>query len=200
MKKFAIAILILTAAVSFFGQTKTVTNDDLEKFRRERLESERKLKEKYAEMGITPEEVERQNQQRRAELEQYSDQLRKERIEAENIIAQENALRRQYNSFDEQADLIYFSYGSLPYIVYTPYSRRRHRSVFSQFRKLPPNMRTVREYAIMYPNTPGFNRQFFGKPRFGRGRTGNFIIGRTGGFGGGRIGIGISVGGGRGSQ
>src|SRR5215213_2113593 len=188
MKKFAIVILILTAAVSFFGQTRTVTNEDLEKFRRQRLESERKLKEKYAAIGITPEEIESQNRQKRAAMEQYSDRLRSARIQSQNdLIAQANALRlqiaaldaeinylrRQYNSSDRQG--IIYSYGYAPYGGYTSYGYRGgNRSVLPQLRNLPPNMRTVQEYASMYPSTQStFN------PRVGGIRPG----GRIGGYG-----------------
>ena len=184
MKKFAIVILILTAAVSFFGQTKTVTNEDLEKFRQQRLESERKLKEKYAAMGITPEEIESRNRQKRAAMEEYADQLRSERVQSQNdLIAQANALRlqiaaldaeinylrRQYNSSDRQS--IIYSYGYAPYGGYTSYGYRGgNRSVLPQLRNLPPNMRTVQEYAIMYPNT----RSVFNAPIRNVRRNGRF--------------------------
>jgi hypothetical protein len=182
MKKLCIVVLSFAAAVSAVAQTKTVTNDDLEKFRQQRLESERKLREKYAAMGTTPEEVEKQYRRRRAEMEQYSDQLRRERIERENII--------RANAFYDQLDAAQvnpggtFFYPNFVYAYSYPFFGLHGRNfVFRRLRNLPPNMRTVQEYAIMYPNTPGFNRQFTGRTRFG---------------GGIRIGGGVRLGGGRG--
>src|SRR5688572_9178634 len=104
MKKLAIVILSLTAVISASAQTKTVTNQDLEKFRQQRVESERELKEKYAALGTSLEEVEQQSRQRRAAMEEYSTQLRLWRIAAENAkaaVAQSNALNRQNDSYDE---------------------------------------------------------------------------------------------------
>ena len=207
MKKYAIVILCLTTAVSVFAQTKTVTNKDLEKFRLERLESERKLKELYAEKGTTTEEVEKQYRQKRAEMEQYSDQLRRERIETENIIAQANALSRQSNNAGGQVVYPYFGYGygSVPYIIFSPFGNGRfgHHSLLSKISKLPPNMRLVQEYALMYPNIGSvFNprvKHFRGFGKFGFGKFGNvgnrsFISVRTGGFGT-RVGFGFRSGG-----
>ena len=194
MKKFAVAVLSLLTAVSAFAQTKTVTNTDLEKFRQQRIAAERDLKEKYAEMGTTQEEVEKQYRQRRAEMESYSDQLRIARITAENEYNAQRMARRQYESFDQQANFAY-SYGSLPYFGYAPYGYAPYgywnRSVLPHLRKLPPNMRTVQEYAIMFPTYRyGVNssfRRFGGKfgHKFGHGFGGKF---------GGRPGIGIKTG------
>lgn len=159
MKKFAITILVLTAAFSALAQTKTVTNQDLEKFRQQRLQAERDRKAKYAEMGTTPEEIERQNRERRAEMEQYSEQLRVERILAENQriaaenqrIAQQNA-RREYGVYDDQPAFVYY-YGGVPYFSYYRHNYNRESPVFSYLRNLPPSMRTAQEYALSFPNS-----------------------------------------------
>lgn len=181
MKKLCIVILSLTAAVSAFAQTKTVTNDDLEKFRRQRVESEKRLKERYAEMGFpSPEQIEKQNAERRARMEQYSDELRRQRIDSQNdIIGQANALRTQLAAVNAQINYLrgqeggaynqsfIYSYG------YAPYGYRGgNRSVLPQVRNLPPNMRTVQEYASMYPSSQGLYNQSIGNVRIG-GRVGN---------------------------
>ena len=172
MKKLAITTLILVAAFSAFAQrSRTVTNQDLEKFRQQRLTAERDLKEKYAALGTTPEEVERQSRERRAELEEYSTQLQIWRIMAQNErIAQENA-RREYEQGSDQPGLVYFYGGGVPYIGYYPYGWNRKNSVLRNLRNLPPNMRTVQEYALAYPNT----RSIFNAPR-------RFIPRRSGGW------------------
>jgi len=167
MKKFTITILILTAALSALAQTKTVTNQDLEKFRQQRLAAERDMKEKYAEMGTTPEEVENRNRSRRAAMEQYSDQLLIQRIMAENLrLEQENA-RREYDlGSDQQPGFVYY-YGGVPYFTYFPYDYKWRRPIRPNLRNLPPNMRTAQEYALGFSNTRSIfstgNRSF--RPR-----------------------------------
>jgi hypothetical protein len=204
MKKLAIVILSLTAAVSAFAQTKTVTNEDLEKFRQQRLESERKLKEKYAELGITPAQIEKQNQEQRAALDEYSAQLRAQRIASQNdIITQANALRLEIAAVDAQINYLRGQYNGSDYkggtvsiygyapFGYAPYGLRGgNRSVLPQLRNLPPNARTVQEYALGYPNTPGFNSQLAGRARLG-GRIGGIGLrpgyGRNGYYRGGYV-------------
>jgi hypothetical protein len=192
MKKLYIAVLVLTASVSAFSQTRTVTNEDLEKYRKERVESERKLKERYNEMGFpSPEELERRNAQRRAEMEQYSDQLRTERLESQNdLIAEANNLRVQLASVDAQIDYLrrqgngpynqnfVYSYGYAPYGGYANNRwRGGNSSALAQVRRMPPNMRTVQEYALMSPTTQ----------RLFNNNSANVRIRTGGGYVGGRI-------------
>jgi len=195
MKKFTIVILSLAAAVSAFAQTKTVTNADLEKFRAQRIESEKNLRAEYARKGFpSPEQIERQNQQRRAELEQFSDQLREQRLQSENgILAQANTLRTQIASIDAQINylrrsgggysnqgLTYLDQGFIYSGGYAPYGLRRNRSVLPQIQRLPPNMRTVQEYAAMYPTSQSLYNQSIGNVRIGgnvRVGSGNVRIG-----------------------
>ncbi|MEZ5308152.1 MAG: hypothetical protein R2684_13480 [Pyrinomonadaceae bacterium] len=73
MRFWLIFVVLLVCAVPLFGQAKTVTNSDLEKFRQKRLAAERDLRENYREMGFrSPEEMERENEkareQRRADV------------------------------------------------------------------------------------------------------------------------------------
>lgn len=189
MKKFAIVILVLTAAFSAFAQTRTVTNADLEKFRQQRVESERKLKERYAEMGFpSPEQLERQNRERREAMEEYSDELRERRLMSQNdIVAEANLLRSQIASVEAQINYLRgqngggSSYrggtvtisGYLPYGGYGGYGGRIRRSpsTLSQIRRLPPNMRLVEEYALMYPGSQSIYNQSTGNIRIGGGRN-----------------------------
>ena len=76
-----ILIFSFTFVVSASAQTRTVTNEDLEKFRQKRLAAERDLRENYARLGFpSPEELERQIEQSRADRTALSS-----RIEAENL-------------------------------------------------------------------------------------------------------------------
>jgi len=191
MKKFAIVILVLTAAVSHFGQTtKTVTNEDLEKYRQQRIEAERQLKERYAEMGFpSPAERERQIRESSAELEEYSNRLRRERLASQgDIAARANALRAQLASIDAQLDYLRGQTGgstykggtfsaNLPFVYSYGYgfrggARGGNRSPLRQISRLPQNARTAQEYAVMYPSSQSISAQVSGNVRYGGGRVG----------------------------
>ena len=175
MKSLWIVILSLTAAFSEFAQTKTVTNADLETFRVQRVESEKKLREDYAKMGFpSPKEIEKQNVQRRFRMEQYADRLQQQQQQTQNgFLAQANILRTQIASIDAQINFLrgqgnrnnnqsfVYSYG------YAPDAYRRNRSVLPQIARLPPNMRTVQEYAAMYPSSQSIYNQSIGNVRLG---------------------------------
>ncbi|MEP6903187.1 MAG: hypothetical protein ABJA66_15670 [Actinomycetota bacterium] len=175
MKNLCIVILSLTAAVSIFGQTKTVTNSDLEKFRQKRIESEKKLREDYARMGFpSPEELEKQNEKRRAELEQYSTQLSQQRVQSQNdLVIQANVLRTQIASIDAQINYLRrqsngYSNQSFAYSYgFAPYGYRINRPIIRQNQQLPPNMQTVQDYANMYPSSQSLYNQSIGNVRIG---------------------------------
>ena len=195
MKKLCVSILCLTSAVTAFAQTKTVTNADLEKFRQQRLKAERELKENYAKMGFpSPEEIEKRNARERAELEQYAERLRSERLQKE-ILAEVEQLRSQVDSVNAQvSDLLdqggyysnpgyvysydypFYGYG---YGYYGKHRFRGGRFPLAKISRLPQNMRTVQEHAIMYPSSQSVYQQATGNVRIGA------PIGR---FGGGRFG------------
>lgn len=112
MKKRLLFILCLFSLASgaVIGQTKTVTNQDLEKFRQKRLQAERDYRENYAALGFpSPEELKRQREQDRKELSELAEQLRQENLEREKLrseaefrqeqleILQNNSASRSYN-------------------------------------------------------------------------------------------------------
>lgn len=83
MKKQAIFVLgaILLLSGLTFAQIRTITNADLEKFRVKRVQAEKDLRENYEKLGFpSPEELERQNEESRRELDEFADQLRQERL------------------------------------------------------------------------------------------------------------------------
>lgn len=181
MKNLCIAILSLASVVSTFAQTKTVTNADLEQFRQKRVESEKKLREDYARMGFpSPEELDRQNRRRRAELEQYSTRLSDRRTQTQNdLIIRANILRTQIASIDAQINYLRGqgnSYNNQSFVYsygYAPYSYRRNRSVLPQIARLPTNMRAVQEYAAMYPSSQSLYNQSIGNVPIGGNRSNN---------------------------
>lgn len=93
MRRKGLFILALVFAFSAIasGQTKTITNADLAKFKQKRLKAEKELRENYREMGFpSPEELARQNEQSRRELSELSQRLREERLARESNAGNRN--------------------------------------------------------------------------------------------------------------
>lgn len=85
------------SVLSVPGQTKSVTNADLEAFRQKRLQAEREYRENYSRLGMpSPEELEKRRVEDIKKLEELSEKLRSERLEREARDAERrNRLRRQ---------------------------------------------------------------------------------------------------------
>ncbi|MFN2501768.1 MAG: hypothetical protein ABR530_07140 [Pyrinomonadaceae bacterium] len=84
--------LILGMAAYAAGQTRTVTNSDLERYRQSRLRAEQDYRDNYAKLGMpSPEELERRQEKSRVETEQLSARLRAERLEREKMQAERDA-------------------------------------------------------------------------------------------------------------
>lgn len=78
---------VVTVSVSA-QQKRMVTNEDLEKFKSERLAAERDYRENYERMGFpSPEELEKRNEQRTRDLTEYASRLREQRIAEEYAAA-----------------------------------------------------------------------------------------------------------------
>ena len=88
MKKRLWFILVFSfiAAVSVSAQNRTVTNEDLEKFRQKRLAAERDLRENYERLGfLSPANLERQIEKSRVERAELAARLRAENLEREQL-------------------------------------------------------------------------------------------------------------------
>jgi septal ring factor EnvC (AmiA/AmiB activator) len=70
------------------AQGKVVTNADLDKFKQKRLQAEKDLKEYYAKIGLTEEEVAKQEATEAKQREELSARLRASRLEQERIEAE----------------------------------------------------------------------------------------------------------------
>lgn len=144
-------ILIFSASVFTFAQTKTITNSDLEAFRQKRLAAEKDLRENYAKLGFpSPRELEKQIEQSRLEREELAAQLREERKrELQNEI---DALRSQ-NYFLGSQDKNYtrpertYFYGVSPFFYYNP-------RFFSFPVKTPRNNRNRGNFLTIRPPNP----------------------------------------------
>lgn len=94
---FILFSIFLTAnAVLAQSSVKTITNSDLEKFRQERLQGEKELRENYRELGfLSPEEQAKQDEQDAIERSELAERLRQERLERD-AIEQEAQADSQY--------------------------------------------------------------------------------------------------------
>lgn len=83
--------ILLTLAGLASAQGKTVTNADLERFKQKRLQAEQNLKEYYAKIGLTQEEVEKREADEEKARAELSSRLRAERLERERLAAEAEA-------------------------------------------------------------------------------------------------------------
>jgi len=102
--------MVLAAA----GQSRSVTNADLERFRQARLKAEADYRENYAKWGFpSPEELDRRREESRVETEKLAEQLRAERLERERLAmereANEAAARSLYLNQSNGVDYPYES-------------------------------------------------------------------------------------------
>lgn len=197
MKKRWLFILLLSlfTANLTLAQTKTVTNADLEKFKQKRVQEETKYRKNYKRLGLSsPEEIEKQNEQRRREFEQLSDQLKAQRQQTKNSIleradilnseiasidAQINYLRGQIGNSSSSSQTVIYPNGYQSY-GYVPYGNRSFRSTFRQRQSLPTNAQTVQDYTRMYPNSNDLYNRSTGNYAYQNQRLGRFSYGRRG--------------------
>jgi len=79
-------VFLSVAAGSVVGQTRTVTNADLEKFRQERLKNEKDYRENYARLGFpSPEELQRRYEQSSKETSELAAKFRADERERQRL-------------------------------------------------------------------------------------------------------------------
>ena len=79
-------VFLSVAAGLVIGQTRTVTNADLEKFRQERLKNEKDYRENYARLGFpSPEELQRRSEQSSKETSELAAKFRAEERERQRL-------------------------------------------------------------------------------------------------------------------
>ncbi|HLM61785.1 MAG TPA: hypothetical protein VK308_13345 [Pyrinomonadaceae bacterium] len=117
MRKRLLFVLVFSfiAAVSLSAQTRTVTNENLEKYRQKRVAAERDLRENYERLGFpSPEELQRQIEQTRAERAELAERLRAENIERERLNIERQRAVNEARSLDYQRQTESHSTGSYP--------------------------------------------------------------------------------------
>lgn len=94
MKAAALIIgLILTSAVIGFGQTRTVTNVELEKYQQKRLAAERDYRANYERLGMpSPEDLDRQRDADMKSRMELAEQLRQARLEKERLELEQRSI------------------------------------------------------------------------------------------------------------
>ena len=86
MSKLLLLALVLTVSPAVFGQSRTVDNFTLDKYKQQRLAAEKDLRENYAKLGFpSPEEMQRQREKDEDEKAERLDKLREEALERERI-------------------------------------------------------------------------------------------------------------------
>jgi hypothetical protein len=87
MKTAALIIgFILTSAVIGSGQTKTITNFELQKYRQQRLNAEQEYRDNYKRLGLpSPEELDKQRDEDMKARLALAEQLRQARLEKERL-------------------------------------------------------------------------------------------------------------------
>jgi hypothetical protein len=107
---FVFCFMAATAAICF-SQTRTVTNSDLEKYRRDRIKAETDLRENYTRLGFpSPEERARREAQATKEREELSARLQKEELERERLeaerAAEENRATQFYYRLPQRTEIL----------------------------------------------------------------------------------------------
>lgn len=151
-----IVSFLVSLATVVSSQTRTVTNADLEKFRQERLRAEAEYRRDYRRLGMpSPEEVDRINAGKRAELRRVSANLERERAAVrDSILSRAEALRseiaflRGRGASSGSANVIVSGIG-FPVYGYGV-SAGRYPSRISN---VPPNLQRVYDIASMYPGS-----------------------------------------------
>ncbi len=117
MKKLFLLLVVAFAVSNIgFGQTKTVTNADLEKFRVKRVQQEEDYRANYKRLGMpSPEELAVRETQRQKELAQFAAKarIRQQQISS-NIFQRANALRTQFASVNAQIRYLQTELSRLP--------------------------------------------------------------------------------------
>jgi hypothetical protein len=110
MKKRLLFILGLSliAVSSAFAQTRTITNQDLEKFRQKRLQAEREYRDNHEKLGFpSPEELEQRREESRFDAEEAILRQKQQRMETESDFrAQARALRAEIASVEAQINYV----------------------------------------------------------------------------------------------
>lgn len=126
---FILCVVFVFAGIAS-AQSKTVTNDDLAKYREKRLQAEKDLRENYVKLGFpSPEELEKQRAKDAKEREDLSARLMRERLERERRETEQRWLAYQAAQAAQAAQTqIVIEQGGGYYTGFSNFrNRNRHR-------------------------------------------------------------------------
>jgi hypothetical protein len=131
VKWFLFLCVFAISTVAAFAQTRTITNFELEKYRQQRVQAEKDLRENYEKLGFSsPEERAKRDEAERLENQQLAERLERERLERE--MAEAAAKRAAANAQQTfyQSEPVYPEYGGG--FFYSSPGRNRFRGGFRQ--------------------------------------------------------------------
>ena len=127
-----------------FGQIKTITNADLEKFKQKRLAAEKEYLENYERLGLpSPAELEQQREKDNLERAERSQRLEQERLQRQIYAQQQQPIYvvQSVTINQRRTNRPYF-YNYLPYGYYNfrspRYGQRPQNNQMQPIRQIPP--------------------------------------------------------------
>jgi len=122
---FLFLCVFAISAVAVFAQARTVTNFELEKYRQQRVQAEKDLRENYEKLGFSsPEERAKRDAAQRLESQQLAERLERERIEREATdAAAQRAAANPTPQIYFQPEPVYQGYGGS---LFYSYPNRTH--------------------------------------------------------------------------
>jgi hypothetical protein len=119
---FILTLISVTALSALAQQRRTVTNDNLDKYRQKRVAAERDLRENYERLGFpSPEVLQKQIEQSRVERSELAARLRAEDLEREQLDLERQRAANEARNRDHQyqnqnysgyADDYFYNYSS----------------------------------------------------------------------------------------
>jgi hypothetical protein len=162
MKKlFLLLVVIFAVSNIVFGQTKTITNADLEKFRATRVQQEENYRANYKRLGMpSPEELAARETQRQKELAQFAAKARVRQQQTEsNIFQRANTLRTQFASVNAQIRYLRTELSRLPnqrvfYTVASPVETLQSLDFYTKYGSVSIGFGNYPYYPNYYGNYP----------------------------------------------
>jgi hypothetical protein len=148
-----IVVGLLAICISAQGKAaKTVTNADMEKYRRARVKADEEYRQNYKRLGLpSPEELERREVERQKRSDELSEKLKAQQLQKE-YLERLNSLTTP----DDRPQIIYLSQDGNDSPIYstgyTPYLFFGHRRQSGFNAKYPPSIQMVKDQADMFPS------------------------------------------------
>ena len=156
MRTLLIAVLLASVS-AVFGQSRTVDNFTLDKYKQQRLAAEKDLRENYAKLGFpSPDELQRQREKDEDDKVELLYKLREERLERERIALERERIAAETATSQVPPSVIIDGGSYYPYQPYAAggysYGGRRHK----RFIRFPRSYYPYSSYRVtpvgVFPN------------------------------------------------